>query len=555
VGIDWLARESGTRFAAFRVALGLVLLADIAHLWAHRDLFVDEWPAAVPLGPLLGVWLVVLGAFTCGFWTRRAAVANYLLAAALLGQRSAISQIAGDSLAISLSLLAIFLPCRAGPSLDRWFRRGEEAEPSFVCERWALAGLLSLVYVDSALRKLDSGMWRAGLGAVAPAGLPSLVWLDTSWLEFLPAPLLRAAGLAVIAFELLFPILYAWRWTRTLAVLTGLSLHLGIAVLYPFPAFSGLMLAIYLGLLPEGWYAPLERLDGAVASCLGGRRFPAGAGSIAGSRTPRRAFHLPGRAACLLAVSWLGLTVVGYVADKLPSPAFGAIWGRVQPAVFRATGIMDHGVFNEVLFTDYRYQVRLVPAGPGQRQGGARPYSRDGLFGWTVRDRVWEHWWKRTQAPWVGVEDAERRLGRWALFYWGAGISPREVRVEARSQEVALDRLDAGVFRRNLAAPWRVVGQIRLAPDRTAQVRWLHQPQPSERSLGQFLNRVLAAGFFESPGNGGLGVQVLSLERGGAPGRLVAGIGDQVLRAPGGPVGIRDRFSPGKPLRPPTNHP
>jgi hypothetical protein len=352
---------------------------------------------------------------------------------------------------------------------------------------------LSLVYLDSALRKLDSGMWRAGLGAVAPAGLPSLVWLDTSWMEFLPAPLLRSAGLVVIAFELLFPVLYAWWWTRTLTVLTGISLHLGIAVLYPIPAFSGLMLAIYLSLLPEGWYAPLEWLDRAVGSFLAGRLQPAGEGSVTGSRTPRRAFYLSGRAAYWLAVSWLGLTVAGSVADKLPSPALWAIWGTVQPVVFRTTGIMDHGVFDEVMFTDYRYQVRLVPDGPGQRQGGTMPYSRDGLFDWTIRDRVWEHWWKRTQAPWIPVEDAERRLGRWAIFYWSARTGPREVRVEARSQELALDRLDAGVFRRNQAAPWRVVGQIRLGPDRTAQVRWLHQPQPSDQSFGQFLNRVLAA--------------------------------------------------------------
>ena len=49
----WLAREPAARFAAFRVVLGLVLLADIAHLYSHRALFSEEWQRLVPLGPAL----------------------------------------------------------------------------------------------------------------------------------------------------------------------------------------------------------------------------------------------------------------------------------------------------------------------------------------------------------------------------------------------------------------------------------------------------------------------------------------------------------------------
>jgi hypothetical protein len=49
----WLARESAARFAAFRVVLGIVLLADVAHLYSHRALFSEEWQRLVPLGPAL----------------------------------------------------------------------------------------------------------------------------------------------------------------------------------------------------------------------------------------------------------------------------------------------------------------------------------------------------------------------------------------------------------------------------------------------------------------------------------------------------------------------
>jgi hypothetical protein len=57
-----------------------------------------------------------------------------------------------------------------------------------------------------------------------------------------------------LAFEILFPALYLCRRTRLAAVFCGIALHIGIGVLYPIPVFSGFMLAIYAGLLPESWY-------------------------------------------------------------------------------------------------------------------------------------------------------------------------------------------------------------------------------------------------------------------------------------------------------------
>ncbi len=131
--------------------LGSVLLADVAHLYAHRALFAEEWQRFVPLGPALIIWAIVLGTFIVGLHTRAAAFANYLCAVFLLGQPSAISQVAGDSVAISLSLLAVFFPCGSALSLDRRVLRPARPPRSFAATRWALAAYLSTVYVDSGL--------------------------------------------------------------------------------------------------------------------------------------------------------------------------------------------------------------------------------------------------------------------------------------------------------------------------------------------------------------------------------------------------------------------
>jgi hypothetical protein len=489
----WLARESAARFAAFRIVLGIVLLADVTHLYSHRALFSDEWQRLVPLGLALIIWAVVLSVFIAGLYTRAAAFANYLCAVFLLGQPSAISQVAGDSVAISLSLLAVFFPCGNALSLDRWVLQPARAPQSFAAARWALAAYLSMVYVDSGLRKLFTPMWRAGLGVVAPVGLPSLVWIDTSWLGVFPPLLLRLVGWGVIVFELSFPALYAWRGTRTPAVLTGIALHLGIAVIYPFPAFSGLMLAIYAGLLPEKWYSPLRRLDACAARRVLVRK-PGRVGSgLSSPLWPR--LRSRWRLAKFAAVLWLSLSVLNFAVDITPAGKFRHVWDRGRPLLFATTGLMDHGVFDDVLFSDYRYQLRLLPGKP-IAGATAMPYARDGLLTWSVRDRVWEHWWKRTQAPWVSLREAEARLARWAAYYWPPTDQPQAIRIEVRPQTIALADVDTAVFRKNSAVAWRELGTIRLARDKAPELIWEQRPDPDEKWFGDFILRVLTQ---ESP--------------------------------------------------------
>ena len=473
----WLVREPATRFAAFRVAFGLVVLEDVVHLYLNGalGLFADA-PFGLPLAIWLIVWAVVALALTLGWHTRLAALANYALAAVVLGRGSHYSQVAGDSVEIGLSLLALALPCGITLSVDAWTRGNRRAPRCFAAFRWALAAFLGIVYVDSALHKLDSPMWIRGLAVAAPMGLPSLVWTDASWISLFPPAALRLGSWGVIVFELFFPLLYAWRRTRAAAVATGICLHLGIGAIYPIPAFAGLMLAIYAGLLPERWYASLTRWEAWLGSC---RRASA-------PSTIRRRPWLRLKSRFRWAAGAVALWLLASVAIYFPSLVPYA--PQAHRLLYATTGIRSHAVFSDALFVGYVYQIRLV------HRGSSFPYDPNNLLRWEVRDRLWEFWWKGTQGPWVPTSWAERRLVGWALFHWTPTDGPREVLIEARPQRVVLDRIDAAQFRKNNAAEWRRLGAITLAPGKAPELKWRERPGPQDFYLGRYMGRILNGG-------------------------------------------------------------
>jgi uncharacterized membrane protein YphA (DoxX/SURF4 family) len=67
---------------------------------------------------------------------------------------------------------------------------------------------------------------------------------------------------SVLTFELLAPIWFGWKSTRTYALVFGLGMHVMIGLLFgPVVWFALLMMALLLAAyLPERWLEPLERL-------------------------------------------------------------------------------------------------------------------------------------------------------------------------------------------------------------------------------------------------------------------------------------------------------
>ena len=479
----WLAPEDGTRFAAFRIVLGFVLLADISHLYVYRSVFSNPQRWQLPIGPLLVPWGIVILCMVAGYRTRAATIANYCCCAFVLGLIAPLqgfSQIGGDSIAIGLSLLAGILPCGAALT---WDRVGVARRPTLVAAsgRWILAAFLSSIYVDSGIHKLLSPMWRSGFGATTPMGLPSIVWMNTAWLAWFSPFFLRLFGWGVVGFELFFPFLFIYSQTRVLVLLMGIALHVGIAVIYPIPVFAGIMLAIYAGLLPERCYVPLQRLDAWIATRAG--RLPLDMRFETWSPLSRRL-------ALGAVVLWGLLIGTMYGSYYITYRPVYLLLRLARKATYVTTGVTSHAVFLDSQFEGYRYQLRLMPAGSTADEASL-PYSRGGLFARYVRDRLWEDWWKRAQAPVIPMHDAEQRLAAWADAHWHPNANSLNVRIEARPQYVEMNRIDTAVFSRNEQEAWRAVGNIELRPGAVPKVTWTFAPRPDEELLGDYVLRIL----------------------------------------------------------------
>ncbi len=117
-------RDGDARYGVLRIAFGLVMLADVSHLYAHWDLFLPTalWPW-FPVGPVCLIWLAALGGLIFGF--RTAVVLNWICCAVMLGivaPNEGFQQAAGDSVAIGIAFLLLVLP-RLEATAGRGLRR------------------------------------------------------------------------------------------------------------------------------------------------------------------------------------------------------------------------------------------------------------------------------------------------------------------------------------------------------------------------------------------------------------------------------------------------
>ena len=69
-----------------------------------------------------------------------------------------------------------------------------------------------------------------------------------------PLPVLSWLGWSVLVWELTFPVLVLFRWTRVAALVFGVGFHLGIWLTMELGGFAPYMLVLYLPLLPWDWW-------------------------------------------------------------------------------------------------------------------------------------------------------------------------------------------------------------------------------------------------------------------------------------------------------------
>lgn len=359
--------------AAFRVALGVLLLVDLAlrarHLRAFytdagvlpRSVLADLYPtlSRLSLHALSGdAWLQLAlfglaGAFALalclGYHTRVATLASLLLLVSLHARNPLVSN-AGDSLLRRLLFWGLFLPLGTRWSVDAVHRGSADSRVAGVASV-ASAGLLLqvvIVYVVNALFKHRGELWLRGdavryvfslreftvlLGPLLADHALLLTVADWLWLA-----LIAASPLLVLATGRVRTALAACLLGAHLAML--LTLRVGV-----FPLVSATALLVFL---PAGIWERVERRVERAAARTGDRRLTALAGRL--PRLPRPSLRLPD------GVSRAGRTVVPVVLCVLLVAALA--WNAV------ALGALDVGGSDSASVAPSEYSWNMFAPDP-----------------------------------------------------------------------------------------------------------------------------------------------------------------------------------------------
>ena len=218
-----------------RIAFYTAVFGDLVDIYSSRSsiyLPQHSWvgDAAVPLC-LLTTALVVVG-----YRTRLFLVANYFLVFLVL--YAARAQYHFDFIVRCASFVFLFSPAPRRLSVDSFLRRADSGPEPLVPRRFVVLmfASLALMYLDSIFWKYASTSWRTGSTFWLAAGLPIFSahrlpeWMEIDWL-------MRVATYVALLYETLFPLVLIRR-LRTSVAVTGILLHLGIAVFFPLPWFG-----------------------------------------------------------------------------------------------------------------------------------------------------------------------------------------------------------------------------------------------------------------------------------------------------------------------------
>lgn len=279
--------ESPISIAIFRILFGLILLLNAFLLWpdllvwyganglipvemAHRLLDGPAWSLlfienqsndTLVLGLFFTLVLACL-ALTLGFFTRLSSIVVFVLIVSFHHRNTAILH-SGDTLIRLISFLLIFSPAGRALSLDSFLAKKDSQSTKKMVSPWAFRLIqlqISLLYVTTALYKLQGSTWRDGTALY-------YIFRMADFHRFpLPKilnslPLLRVLSWGTIAIELALGTLIWVKPLRYPILVMGIGFHLGIEYSMNIPVFQLLMIACLLSFVrPESWNKLIDRL-------------------------------------------------------------------------------------------------------------------------------------------------------------------------------------------------------------------------------------------------------------------------------------------------------
>lgn len=115
----------------------------------------------------------------------------------------------------------------------------------------AIITQLCVVYLTSALYKVQGGLWQNGTALYYIMRVQDFTLPGVSEHVYRSALLVTVGTYGTVLFQLAFPFLLFNRWTRLLAFAGAVAMHAGIALLMGLITFSWVMITIELPLLGD----------------------------------------------------------------------------------------------------------------------------------------------------------------------------------------------------------------------------------------------------------------------------------------------------------------
>lgn len=272
---SFLTKEiDATGLALFRITYCAILSMEILQIIYFRHLIYDKIPflnpAEINVLPGLLVWLGSVIFILFGFYTRKAALVNYVLSLVFIGTIKTYEYHVFYTY-MGTNFLFLFLDISKVNSIDRlraklkYSSAGRSYTPSTKVGVWhyflPVAVGLGFVYFDSIFFKLSSYNWINGLGMWLPASLPMATHLDVT--PFLNMKWLSIGlGYLTVVFELVFLFTFFLKKFRIPLLIVGAGLHLGITLIFPIPWFGMTALAVYLLMVPIAFWRYLYQIVG-----------------------------------------------------------------------------------------------------------------------------------------------------------------------------------------------------------------------------------------------------------------------------------------------------
>ncbi len=275
----WFRLQPAYTLGLVRMAFGVVvigwtlsLLPDLHQLFGPNGIAPQQPGGAFQWGvfaiwtsdrALLVGWAVLLVssvALTVGWHSRLAALGVFVLILSFQHRDPWVFN-SGDFVVRIEALFLVLSPCGAALSLDQ--RRGTGTFWSAQQRpRWPVRLMqvqMSLIYLASALAKLNGAAWPQGTAVSYALRLEDMLLLPTPhWLTN-SALLINAATWAILAVELSLAILVWNRRLRPWVLTAGVVMHTAIMVTITVGFFTLAMFVLYLAFIPPETVQHLPR--------------------------------------------------------------------------------------------------------------------------------------------------------------------------------------------------------------------------------------------------------------------------------------------------------